>query len=78
MVLFKMIVYGQLSGLCYDPRMKAYYERLKKRHKSSVAIPHVANKMITIIWHMLTNNTSYTGVKKNLYDSKMRGVMNTR
>ena len=57
--------------------MKACYEHLKKRHKPSVAITHVANKMITIIWHMLTSNTEYTGVKKNLYNSKMGEVMNT-
>ena len=38
----------------------------------------VANKMITIIWHMLTNDTAYTGVKKSLYNSKMREVMNTQ
>ena len=34
--------------------------------------------MITIIWYMLTNNTEYTGVKKSLYNSKMREVMNTQ
>ena len=67
-----------LSAAVYDPRMKAHYEHLKKRHKPSVAITHVANKMITIIWHMLTNDTSYTGVKKSLYNSKMREIMNTQ
>ena len=67
-----------LSAAVHDPRMKACYEHLKKRHKPSVAITHVANKMITIIWYMLTNNTEYTGVKKSLHNSKMREVMNTQ
>ena len=42
-------------AVLYDGRMRDYYERMKKTHRSSIAITHVANKMIKIIWHMLTN-----------------------
>ena len=38
----------------HDPGMKEYYERVRKAHPHPVAITHVANKMLTIICHMLT------------------------
>ena len=62
----------------HDERMKAYYERLKKRHRPSVAITHVANKMLTIIWHMLTQNELYRGRNENLYQTKLKRVMKVR
>ena len=55
--------------------MKAYYERIKKRQRPSVAITHVANKMLIIIWHMLTKNELYRGRNENLYRSKIKKVM---
>ena len=65
-------------AVVHDSRMKSYYERVKKGHKASVAITHVANKMLTIIWHMLTDGTTYRGVKKPLYQSKLKKVMDSR
>ena len=59
----------------HDDRMKAYYERIKKRQRPSVAITHVANKMLIIIWHMLTKNELYRGRNENLYRSKIKKVM---
>ena len=33
-----------------DARMKKYYTKIVKRHGHSIAITHVANKMIRIMW----------------------------
>ena len=44
----------------HDERMKRYYEKVRKAHHHNIAITHVANKMTTIIWHMLTNRTLYS------------------
>ena len=46
-------------AVLYDGRMRDYYGRMKKTHHSSIAITHVANKMIKIIWHMLTSRDLY-------------------
>ncbi len=46
-------------AVLYDGWMRDYYERMKKTHYSSIAITHVVNKMIKIIWYMLTNRTLY-------------------
>ena len=51
----------------YDERMKRFYERMRKRHMHNIAITHVANKMMVIIWHMLTDRTLYKERKDRLY-----------
>ena len=40
----------------YDDRLKWFYQNAKTRHGGNhpIAITHVANKMVRIIWKMLT------------------------
>ncbi len=59
----------------HDVRMKGYYARLIKRHKPYIAMTHVANKMLTIIWHMLSDGTLYVDRNKTLYRTKMKKLM---
>ena len=65
-------------AVMHDDRMKAYYGRLKKRNRPSVAITHVANKMLTVIWHMLTRNELYRERNEDLYRAKIKKVMAAR
>ena len=55
-----------------DGRLKQVYVRVANRRGRNVAITHVANKMMTIIWHMLTNHALYNQRKQNLYDTKLK------
>ena len=57
----------------YDDRMKAIYESARKRHggKHTLAIIVVANKMITIMWHILTTRTPYESRNQDLYERKL-------
>ncbi len=55
-----------------DDRMKEVYERLRKKHPYGVAVSHVANKMGTIIWHLLDGKTLYDERKDGLYVKKIR------
>ena len=50
-----------------DPRMRAYYERKLRRHHHNVAVTHVANKMLRIIWHMPTGAGTLFGIAIGLY-----------
>ena len=59
-------------AVLYDGRMRDYCERMKKTHHSSVAITHVANKMIKIIWYMLTNRALYENRNEKLYQKKLK------
>ena len=70
-----VMVQCALVAVYHDKRMKAYYTRLAKRHRHGIAITHVANKMLTIIWHMLTENNLYDGRNKKLHGDKIRKVM---
>ena len=55
-----------------DIRMKKYYKKVEKRHGHHVAITHVANKMIRIVWAMLTYKQLYNERKKELYETKLK------
>jgi transposase len=43
----------KVRWILIDDRLRKFYIRLVKRHGLHIAITHVANKMCTIIWHML-------------------------
>ena len=58
-----MIQYAHVAVM-HDDRMKAHYGRLKKRNRPSVAITHVANKMLTIIWHTADQKRAVQGEER--------------
>ena len=60
-----------------DDRLRKFYLRIAKRHGHHIAITHVANKMITIIWHMLVNKKLYNERKQNLYETKLKRIQKT-
>jgi len=60
-----------------DYRLRKFYLRIAKRHGHHVAITHVANKMITIIWHMLVNKKLYNERKQSLYETKLKRIQKT-
>ena len=57
----------------YDDHLKKYYERTKKRHGGlhKVAITHVANKMLRMMWSMHRHGTLYWYRNEKLYQSKL-------
>lgn len=57
-----------------DNRMRNYYTRIVKRHGHSVAITHVANKMIRIMWYMLKNKETYQDGKQDTYQRKLKRI----
>jgi transposase len=57
-----------------DDRMKKYYTKMVKRHGHSIAITHVANKMIRIMWYMLKNKENYKDGKDELYQRKLKRI----
>ena len=48
-------------------RLRNLYLRLAKRHGRHIAVTHVANKICTIIWHMLTYKKLYNERKIGLH-----------
>ena len=57
-----------------DERMRTFYTWLAKRHGHNVSITHVANKMMTIIWYMLTQKRLYNEKKEDLYKKKLKRI----
>ena len=57
-----------------DERMREVYQRARKKHPHGVAVSHVANKMGTIIWHLLDKKTLYNQRKDALYARKLKRI----
>src|SRR5262249_1824948 len=60
-----------------DDRLRKFYLRIAKRHGNHIGITNVANKMITIIWHMLVNKKLYNERKQSLYETKLKRIQRT-
>ena len=60
-----------------DPRLRRYYEKKARRHHHNVAITHVANKMLRILWHMLKENRLYDQRNEVRYESKLKRLRST-
>lgn len=58
----------------HDERLKAFYERVKHRRGDQKAIIAVANKMLKIIWHMLTKREPYQSRKLKRYEKKLNSI----
>ena len=55
----------------HDPHLSAFYESHLKRHPPLVARSHLANKMATYIYHMLTNEEPYRFRNEQTYQAKL-------
>jgi hypothetical protein len=71
-----MMVQAANVAVRADPRLKRYYERKARRLHHNVAVTHVANKMLRIIWHMLMENSLYDQRNEERYQSKLKRLQN--
>ena len=55
-------ILGQLvlHFLKQDPKMRSWYQRIKKRRGSKIARVAVMRRITTIFWHMLTYQEAYS------------------
>jgi transposase len=58
----------------HDPRMRTFYERVKHRRGDQKAIVAVANKMLKIIWFMLTRREPYESRNERRYQQKLNSI----
>jgi transposase len=58
----------------HDPRLNAFYERIKYRRGDQKAIVATANKMLKIIWTMLTRRETYVSRNENNYERKLNSI----
>jgi transposase len=58
----------------HDPRMRSFYERVKHTRGDQKAIIAVANKMLKIIWFMLTRREPYESRNEKRYQKKLNPI----
>jgi transposase len=51
----------------YDPRLRAFYERVKQRCGDQKAVVALANKMLKIIWFMFSWKEEYESANEKSY-----------
>ena len=66
-----VMMHAALVAKQHDPYLKAFYESHAKRHHPIIARSHLANKMATYIWHMLTKDIPYRHVNTKSYETKL-------
>jgi hypothetical protein len=54
--------------------LRAFYERVAWRRGNHIAAVAVARKLAVIIWHMLTKDEDYAGVRPALHAKKLRDL----
>jgi len=62
------------SAVRYDVRFCEFYGRVKVRRGDQKTIVAVANKMLKVVWVMLTRRETYSGVNQRLYEEKLNRV----
>jgi len=61
----------------HDDRLRAFHERVKHRKGDQKAIIAVANKMLKIIWFMLTRRELYESSNQKRYERKLKSIVLT-
>jgi transposase len=74
-VLRWIMVEAARVAVMNDPRMRAFYERVKHRRGDQKAIVAVANKMLKIIWFMLTRREPYESRNEKRYRQKLNSII---
>ena len=69
-----MIQAANTASRTDNDRLKKYYKKIAKKHGHHVAITHVANKMIRIMWSILTYKQLYNERKKEFYETKLKKI----
>ena len=54
--------------------LRAFYERIARRRGNHIAAVAVARKLAVIVWHMLTKDEDYAGVRPALHAKKLRDL----
>jgi transposase len=58
----------------FDPRLRAFYERVAERRGDQKAVVALANKMLKIIWFMLTKREAYESANRKRYAKKLNSL----
>ena len=69
-----IIVEAARVAVNHDAKMRAFHERVKHRRGDQKAIIAVANKMLKIIWFMLTRKEPYQSRNEKRYHQKLNSI----
>ena len=68
-----MVEAAQTAVRC-DEKFGVFYGRVKARRGGQKAVVAVANKMLKVVWVMLTRRETYSGVNRRRYEEKLNNA----
>ena len=69
-----MLVEAAHSAVRVPGPLHAFYERIKSRRSSRIAVVAVARKLAVLAWHLLTHDTDYRWAPAGLAAKKYRDI----
>jgi len=69
-----MLVEAALASVRQPGPLRAFYERLRGRRRTQIAVVAVARKLAVLAWHLLTHETDYRWASASLTDRKRRAI----
>jgi hypothetical protein len=68
------VVEAARTAVRCDERFGEFYGRVKARRGGQKTVVAVANKMLKVVWVMLTRRETYGGVNRRRYEEKLNRV----
>jgi len=69
MLRFAMVEAARVA-VNHDDRLRTFYLRIRERRGEQKAVVATANKMLKIIWTMLTRRETYSSANQRRYEKK--------
>lgn len=60
------------TAIRWDPHWKTVHARIAQRRGSAIATVAVARKLLVVVWHMLTETTTYQHLRPQTYVTKLQ------
>jgi len=70
----QMLTEAAIVAVSTPGPMRAFYERVRARRGSQIAIVAVARKLAVLFWHLLTREQDYAFQRPSLTRKKLRGL----
>jgi transposase len=70
----QMLTEAAIVAVSTPGPMRAFYERVRVRRGSQIAIVAVARKLVVLFWHLLTREQDYAFQRPSLTRKKLRGL----
>lgn len=67
-----LLVEAAWSAVRFDPHWQQVYEGIQRRRGRSIAIVAIARKILVVVWHLLSNHSTYYYLQPQIFVRKLQ------